>query len=526
MFSLTRGLYLALLAISALCFQTGVAADGVPQKSDVTQKSGPVQKQAEMRWETIMKPCTRTVYENVTETREKVVYDTYYDTKTVKDVHRVAETHYRQDNFTYQVPYYETQTREIPYVVNRPIYETRSRDVNYVTYTSVPETRIRHVPYTTYRTVEETRTRSVPRTVPREVAYTKTIDIHTGCWETHIEEHPGPVIKKCVQEPGCWQWDPCRCCCIYVPGKSHTVEVQCPPVKVCKRVWVPRVEQKVVNCTKVVYDTHTEQVPYTVTRLVPETHSREETYTFTRQVPVTNTRTVCYQVTRLVPEQHTRTVTQLVKRVQTETGTRSVPYTVWNEVPTERTVTTPRTVPRTVSYTVTRCVPRTETYEVEVRVCRPVLTEKDAVQKNELNETSSTTDSGPSSVSTQTPADDVTFTTLTSQTPEEAAVPVDAQQLFRAGLEQFYRGDYAGAMTALEQASRQDTTNAKYAYFWALAAHQAGAQDQAELAVRDAVQREIGAPVANWGRVMERVQGTARLWLEQARRNAKDNAAR
>ena len=28
---------------------------------------------------------------------------------------------------------------------------------------------------------------------------------------------PGPVVKKCVQEPGCWTWDPCCCRCVYVP---------------------------------------------------------------------------------------------------------------------------------------------------------------------------------------------------------------------------------------------------------------------------------------------------------------------
>ncbi|MCA9119452.1 MAG: tetratricopeptide repeat protein [Planctomycetaceae bacterium] len=523
MYSLARFLAFTSMAVSGLCWvHPGRATELVPQKSGVAQKSGPAQKACEMRWEWITKTCTRTVYENVTETREKTVYDTHYDTQTVQDAHRIAETHYRQEDFSYQVPYYETVTHEVPYTVNRPIYETRSRDVNYISYTSVPETRTRHVPYTTYHTVEETRTRSVPYTVPRVVPYTKTIDIHTGCWETHIEEHPGPVIQKCAQESGCWQWDPCRCCCVFIPGKCHTVEVQCPPVKVCKRVWVPRVEQKVVECTKVVYDTHMQQVPYTVSRLVPETHSREETYTINRLVPVTNTHTVFYQVAKFVPEQHTRTVTQLVKRMTTETGTRTVPYTVWNEVPSERTVTIPRIVPRTVTYTVTKCVPHTETYEVKVCVCRPVSSAVDATQKLDLPETQS----GTVAESAQTPTDDVTLTSLDPQLPADAATPVDPQQQYRAGLEKYYRGDFPAALIAFELASELDQANAKYAYFWALAAYQSGDREEAERAVTFAIGREKNAPISNWGTVMERVQGSARLWLEKSRQDAKTAANR
>ncbi len=402
---------------------------------------------------------------------------------------------------------------------------------------TVPETRTRQVPYTTYHTVEESRIRTVPYTVPREIPYTKTINIHTGCWETHVEEHPGPVVKKCVQEPGCWEWDPCRCCCVFKPGKSTTVEVQCPPVKVCKRVWVPKVEQRVVNCTKVVYETHTKQVPYTTTRLVPTTHMREVTYTFNRQVPVTNTRTVYYQVRKVIPEQHTRTVAQLVTRMTTETGTRTVPYTVWKEVPTERTITVPRTVPRTVTYTVTKCVPRTETYEVPVRVCRPV-TKSDGpadaggpVQRH---------DSGLKN--TPTPADDEAqpaSTTAINAVSRDRTVPVGltidslndvaspvgtltktAKEYFVEGLQQYRGGDFENARTSFAQATKLEAEDARYAYFWALAAKQLGNTKQADEALAIAAQREINHPVKGWGKLMERVQGSIRLWLEEARHDA------
>ena len=63
---------------------------------------------------------------------------------------------------------------------------------------------------------------------------------------------PGPVITKCVQEPGCWKWDPCCCRCVYCPGPCKQCQIQCPPVKVCKKVWVPEVQERQINCVKYV----------------------------------------------------------------------------------------------------------------------------------------------------------------------------------------------------------------------------------------------------------------------------------
>ena len=80
---------------------------------------------------------------------------------------------------------WETKTKEICYTVCKPVYETRERDICY--------------------------------TVCKPVHETKTIKVCCGHWETQVTECPGRVITKCVQEPGCWTWDPCCCRCVYSP---------------------------------------------------------------------------------------------------------------------------------------------------------------------------------------------------------------------------------------------------------------------------------------------------------------------
>ena len=38
----------------------------------------------------------------------------------------------------------------------------------------------------------------------------------------------------------------------YQPGCCHTVQCQCPPIKICKRVWVPEVRRQQIECVKYV----------------------------------------------------------------------------------------------------------------------------------------------------------------------------------------------------------------------------------------------------------------------------------
>jgi len=535
---------------------------GHAQRCNAAQKDcGPAQKHCavpkpacEYRWETIMKTCTRTVFEDIHETRHKTLYDTHFDYQTVHDVTKVPEIQYRQEEYTYQVPILEPRTREVNYTTYHTLFETRTKNVNYVTYLSVPEQHTRSVPYTIYHTVPETGTRTMTYTVPRHEPYTETISVPTGHYETHVEEHPGPVMKKCVQEPGCWKWDPCKCCCVYVPGKSKIVEVQCPPKTVSRKVWVPRIEQKLVHRTRTVYETRTKQVPYTTYRSVPETRTRQVDYTVYKRIPINHTRTVHYQVSRRVPQQHTRTETYMVKRMVTEVGTKNVPFTTYLDVPTTRTVCVPRTVPRTVTYTVTRRVPRTETYEVPVRICRPVGCdtphvdgdyhvvppaeasddESDSANAEEIApgtevpeaEPPADDDSAPGTAATSSEAaarleqDAESFTSVEATHPAvfTAAAVAEPRVLFSRGLRDYWQSDFAAAAPQLQQAATAEPKNARYAYFWALALRQSGDLKAADTALTEAVKREAKNPLPHFGRMMERVQGEHRLWLEAARK--------
>ncbi|MCO6454595.1 MAG: hypothetical protein J5I93_04770 [Pirellulaceae bacterium] len=486
---------------------------------------------------TVLKTTTRTTYENITETRFKTVYDTTYERQVVQGVDRIPITRYEDREYTYHRPLVEVLTRQEPYTVTWPVYETMSKDVHYVTYIPTYETKTTQVPYTTYHPVTETTTRTVHYSVPRTVHTTHTIPIHTGHWVTRTEEQPGPVLQRCVQEPGCWKWDPCCCRCVYVPGPCRMVEVQCPPIKVCRRVWVPRVEHRTVTNCQVVYESRTREVPHTTTRMVPETHTRPITYTMTRMMPVNQSRTIHYQVARTMSEVRTRTVTQPVTRMVPETGVQRVPVTTFQEVPTSSTIVVPKSIPRTVSYTVTRCVPRTELIQVPVRVCV-------SVPRCDYDpgccagcDAPGCDAPGCDTIEGQTPpaGDNDDVAPLAPEEPAPLSTPVlaaglqvgeqgadaslaaEASRAFGRGLSHLWNGESDAAIRQLQIARDADASSAKYAYFLALALRQADRGTEADRTLADAVELERRAPISGWGQLMQRVQGADRLWIETAR---------
>ncbi len=303
---------------------------------------------------TVMKTMTRIVYDRVTEKREMVVYDTVWEKQVVQDIKRVSEVESRVEQFAYQRPVFETVTQQVPYTVYRPHIETRTCDVAYTTYARSYETRVRSVPYTVHHTVAETQMHTVYYRVPRQVCGVKTVQVRTGHWETRIVEYPRHALGHGKAEQ-----------------KTDVSQKGADSIRICRRVWVPRIETREVPYTKTVYEVKAIQVPRTVKRVVPEVRTRDVKYTVCRMVPITQTRTVSYQVMRPIPEQRMRTVTGVIQKQVTEIGTRTVPYSKIREVPVTRTVKVPRQVPRTVITTVVRTVPRQETYQVPVKICVP-----------------------------------------------------------------------------------------------------------------------------------------------------------
>jgi hypothetical protein len=81
---------------------------------------------------------------------------------------------------------------------------------------------------------------------------------------------PGAVITRRVREPGFWTCDPCTGRRCYVPGKVCCIREQCPPRKICTKVWVPTVSEKQVECVRWERETVVEKRCYKVSTMVRE----------------------------------------------------------------------------------------------------------------------------------------------------------------------------------------------------------------------------------------------------------------
>ena len=205
----------------------------------------------------------------------------------------------------------------------------------------------------------------------KPVHYTKTVEYKTGRWENQCYEVPGPIVTKCVADVGpCDEaigtvddaCAPATC----APVKMKRIQVQCPPVKCFRKVWVPMTCTREVQCVKYVTETCVKTCTYKVCKMVPE--QRTCTYTVCKMVPEQRVKTCTYKVCKMVPEQRVRTCTYKVCRMVAEQCTKEVQYTVMKPVCVEKTVMDCKLVAKQVPYTVTKCVPKVVTYQVPVQV--------------------------------------------------------------------------------------------------------------------------------------------------------------
>jgi hypothetical protein len=114
----------------------------------------------------------------------------------------------------------------------------------------------------------------------------------------------------------------------------------------------------------------------------------------------------------------------------------------------------------------------------------------------------------------------VMIVTLQKKAGAEAAA-----DLFASGLKLYHDGAFDAAAREFGAAAELAPTKAKYLYFQALAAYQKGDFNAASGLVKTGVRVEQENPGESWGRMMERVQGPHRLWLEDARRQTRESAA-
>ena len=350
-------------------------------------------------WETKVKTVTYNVCKPVWETKTKYVPYTVYKPQYEEKVR----------TWTEYKPVYETKTKHVAYTVCKPQWETRQhvytvnkvvseicqKTVPYTVCKAVPEkktrtwteyktefeTRTKHVAYTVckpqwevkqrkytvYRPVCSIQTKEVAYTVCKPVPYQKTIQINCGRWERQCYQVPGPVVYKKVAVA-----DPCAAACsdtgngggaaTYTPCKCKLVKVQCPPVTCYRKVWIPEVKEKVINCVKYVPQRCTKTVHYSTTKLEPEV--RVQHYKVCKMVPEKQIKTVTYQVCKKVPV--TRSCTYTVVRYVPEKRLKTVSYRVCKVVP-ERKVCT---------YRVCKMVPEKHVKAVQYQVCKMVPVQK------------------------------------------------------------------------------------------------------------------------------------------------------
>jgi hypothetical protein len=96
----------------------------------------------------------------------------------------------------------------------------------------------------------------------------------------------------------------------------------------------------------------------------------------------------------------------------------------------------------------------------------------------------------------------------------------DGSADFERGLSAYRSGSMNDAARQFEAASAAEPDNALFHYYRALAMYDLYGAEAAVEAREQAIQAELRQPVAGWGKRMERVQGRARLWIEQGRRDA------
>src|SRR5579864_9403538 len=267
-------------------------------------------------WEKQQVTCCKTVYDRVCEqvpyTCMRNVYDTCYRDVCCTVCKPCYQTCYKPVCYTVCKPCYQTCYRTCCYTICKPCYQTCYRTCCYTVCKPCYQTCYRDVCCTTYKTESQTCYRDCCYTCCKPVVEKKMVPVCCGEWKTVTETVPGAVMDQCQCDPGCWEWDPCTCCCVYRPGCCRMVKVQCPPTTCCRQVWVEKTVQQEVCCTRYETEVKHVQVPYTVCRQVPCTTTQRVPYTV-----CTYTQQVCH-----------KQIPYTVCTMHQEVCHKTVPYTV------------------------------------------------------------------------------------------------------------------------------------------------------------------------------------------------------
>jgi hypothetical protein len=112
-------------------------------------------------------------------------------------------------------------------------------------------------------------------------------------------------------------------------------------------------------------------------------------------------------------------------------------------------------------------------------------------------------------------------TGLREQVAESERALSEARASFDRGLRRFWKSGYAEAAVAFRAAIERRPDDPTYHYFLALSDYLSGRRKQAERWLARAVELEAEHPAPELGRLLQRVQGPHRRWLQAARIKAR-----
>jgi tetratricopeptide (TPR) repeat protein len=105
-------------------------------------------------------------------------------------------------------------------------------------------------------------------------------------------------------------------------------------------------------------------------------------------------------------------------------------------------------------------------------------------------------------------------------TSTNSAAAKSAERLFAEGMQLFWQQEYKEAIQSLADAAHAAPEKAEYHYFLALSHRRSGGEDEAQKALARATDVEKGHSSPSLNRLLQRVQGKDRIWLEDVRQQA------
>jgi hypothetical protein len=189
----------------------------------------------------------------------------------------------------------------VPKVRYKTCYQTVVECKDVCTYETVQRTIMKECRYTICKPVYEEQVRECRKIVCETVWEERQVEVCGGHWREEAVCIPGPCVTKKCRLPDTCCYDPCTCKAHRIKGQTVCYTEKLPDRTVCKKVWVPTKELKVIKVAKPVQREVIEKVPVKVCKYVHEEVVKQVPVTVCEKVPVVKKVQVCRKVKVCVP---------------------------------------------------------------------------------------------------------------------------------------------------------------------------------------------------------------------------------